>query len=138
LDGTQGDSWTTPTTATGAGTYTYTAHAQDLAGNTSSETRTYAVQYGASFGGVSSPLDPSGSSSSSLNLGSTIPVKFQLMCNGTPVSTATAKLMVQPVGSTSASGAAISTSGGTTDNSFRYDSTSQQYIFNLSTKKGYV
>jgi hypothetical protein len=43
LDGTQGDSWTTPSTATRVGTYTYTAHAQDVAGNPSSETRTYQV-----------------------------------------------------------------------------------------------
>jgi hypothetical protein len=136
LDGTQGDNWTAPTTAPGAGNYTYTAHAQDVAGNTSSETRTYAVQYGAVFGGVLSPLDPA--SSRSVNLGSTIPVKFQLLCNGTPVTNATAKLVVQLVGDPCAPGAAISTSASTTGNAFRYDSTSQQYIFNLSTTNGYI
>jgi hypothetical protein len=33
---------------------------------------------------------------------------------------------------------AISTAASTTGNLFRYDSTAQQYIFNLSTKLGYV
>jgi hypothetical protein len=136
LDGTQGDSWTAPTAASGAGTYTYAAHAQDVAGNLSSDTRTYAVQYGAAFDATLPPLNPDGSRS--VNFGSTIPVKFQLLCNGTTVTNATAKLTAQRVGGTDAPGAAISTSASTRGNAFRYDATSQQYIFNLSTQKGYI
>jgi hypothetical protein len=74
--------------------------------------------------------------SSSFTLGSTIPVKFQLLCNGVPVTNAVASLMVSQDGS--APGKAISTSAATTGNLFRYDSTSQQYIFNLATKNGYT
>lgn len=134
LDGSQGDSWTTPTSATGAGAYVYTAQARDKAGNPSQETRTYTVAYGSAFGGVSGPL--SADSSPSFNLGQTIPVTFQILCNGTPVTNAAAKLTV--TSSSGASGAAMSTSAATSGNLFRYDSTSQQYIFNLSTKQGYT
>jgi hypothetical protein len=136
LDGSPGDSWTAPTTATGAGAFIYTAHAQDMAGNPASETRTYLVQYGAAFGGVLPPADPS--STRTFNLGSTIPVKFQLMCNGTPIPNAGATLFVQSAGSAVSPGAAISTSAATTANAFSYDPIGQQYIFTLSTKQGYV
>jgi hypothetical protein len=136
LDSSPGDSWTAPTTATGAGVFIYTALAQDMAGNPASETRTYPVQYGAAFGGVLPPADPS--STRTFNLGSTIPVKFQLVCNGTPITNADATLFVQSAGSAVSPGAALSASAATTANAFVYDPTSQQYIFTLSTKKGYV
>lgn len=134
LDGSQGDSWTTPSTATGAGAYVYTAHAQDMAGNSTKETRTYTVEYGSAFGGVLSPIAPDGSSS--FALGQTVPVKFQILCNGTPVTNAVASLTVSQNGSVA--GNANSTSAATTGNLFRYDSTSQQYVFNMSTKNGYT
>src|SRR5262249_45932601 len=97
---TKGDSWTAPTSADGAGTYTYTPQAPDVAGNPASETRTYPAQYSAAFGGILPPVDPS--STRTFNLGSTIPVKFQLMCNGTPISNAAASLTVQQFGNASA------------------------------------
>src|ERR671924_213919 len=114
LDGSEGDSWTPSSLPSGVGTYTYSAHAQDKAGNPSSETRIYIVQYGSSFSGYLQPINSDGSSR--FKLGSTVPVKFRLTCGSIPISTAAS----------------------TTGNLFRYDSTAQQYIFNLSTKLGYT
>jgi hypothetical protein len=138
LDGSEGDSWTPSSVASGVGTYTYTAHAQDKAGNPSSETRTYTVQYGSSFSGYLQPINSDGSSR--FKLGSTIPVKFRLTCGSTPISNAVAKLYVAKGDSVPDPGVdeAISTAASTTGNLFRYDSTAQQYIFNLSTKLGYT
>jgi hypothetical protein len=139
LDGTEGDSWSTPGTASGVGTYTYSAHAEDNADNTSSETRVYKLQYGSgAYSGVLQPIN--GDGSSRFKLGSTVPVKFRLSCNGVPVSGAVAKLTVKQGDNTADPGVdeAISTSSATTGNLFRYDATAGQYIFNLSTKQGYV
>ncbi len=59
-------------------------------------------------------------------LGSTLPVKFQLLdANNQPISTATVRIAVSKVG------------GGTAtlpDDLFRYDPTAGQYIFNLHTR----
>jgi hypothetical protein len=142
LDGTQGDSWVTPTTTSGVGTYTYTAHATDKAGNSISETRTYTDTYGtAAVAAVPflQPINPDGSSR--FKLGSTVPVKFQAACNGVPVSTVVAKMFVKQGDSQPDPGTdeAISTSAATTGNLFRWTgSPDNQYIFNLSTKLGYT
>jgi hypothetical protein len=132
------DSWTTPTTAAGVGTYTYTAQADDKAGNHAQDSRTYDVTYGGAFGGYLQPINSDGSSR--FKLGSTIPVKFQLLCGSTPIATAVAKLYVAKGDAVPDPGVdeAISTAASTTGNLFRYDSTAQQYIFNLSTKLGYT
>src|SRR5262249_38950957 len=121
LDGTQGDSWTTPGTPSGVGTYSYTAHATDIAGNNSTETRTYTVTYGGAFSGYLQPINMDGTSR--FKLGSTVPVKFQLICNGTPISNAVAKMYVAFGDPTPDPGVdeAISTSNATTGNLFRYD-----------------
>jgi hypothetical protein len=133
LDGSEGDTWTTPTTATGAGVYTYTAHAQDVAGNTIADTRTFSVQYNAAFSGL---LDPyNANQAKSFNLGSTLPIKFQLMCNGTPISTAVASLSVKQGSGTAATAKPKKLS---TTNTFTYDATSQTYQLNVSTGNGYT
>jgi hypothetical protein len=69
-----------------------------------------------------------------------VPVKFQLACNGLPISTAVAQLYVVQGDSKPDPGfdEAISTAASTTGNLFRYDATAGQYIFNLSTKLGYT
>ncbi len=71
-------------------------------------------------------------------LGSTVPVKFQLTgASGTFVSTATARLTVEQVSGTTPVGTPIDATpsgGANTGDLFRYDSTSNQYVFNLSTK----
>lgn len=134
----QSDSWTTPSTPSGVGTYTYNATATDVAGNTTSETRTYTVNYSGAFSGYLQPINTDGSSR--FKLGSTIPVKFQLTCSGVSISNAVAKLYVAKGDNVPDPGVdeAISTAASTTGNLFRYDSTAQQYIFNLSTKLGYT
>lgn len=91
--------------------------------------------YPYSFYGFFPPINNDGSSI--FKLGSTVPVKFQLKDpQGDYFTTATAKIYIANI-----SGNAIgtymeahSTSAATTGNLFRYDSTSNQYIFNLSTK----
>src|SRR5919108_438737 len=61
-------------------------------------------------------------------------------CGTIPISNAVAKLYVAKGDSAPDPGVdeAISTAASTTGNLFRYDSTAQQYIFNLSTKLGYT
>jgi hypothetical protein len=140
LDGSEGETWTTPATPSGAGTYTYSAHAQDKAGNSSSYgPKTYAVLYGTAFGGFLQPINSDGSSR--FKLGSTIPVKFQALCNGVPVGNVVAKMYVVKGDNQPDPGVdeAISTAAATTGNLFRYTGApDNQYIFNLSTKLGYT
>ena len=138
LDGTEEDSWTVPTSASGVGTYEYSAHATDNVGNESDETRTYHVNYGASVTPFLQPINLDGTSR--FRLGSTIPVKFKATCNGAPVTNVTARMYVGIGDSSPDPGVdeAVSTSAATTGNLFRYDATAGQYIFNLSTKSGYV
>jgi hypothetical protein len=145
LDGSQADSWTTPSSASGVGTYTYSAQAKDNAGRTASETRTYTKTYGASYGGVTQPINGGATAAltdddSRFKLGSTVPVKFRMMCGTTPIDNAVAKLNVKKADGTPDPGVdeAVSTAASTTGNLFRYDATSGQYIFNLSTKNGYT
>lgn len=145
LDGTEADSWTTPTTASGVGTYTYSATAKDVAGRTTTETRTYKSFYGSAFAGVQQPINGGttadlGDDNSRFKLGSTVPVKFKLMCGTTPITNAVAKLNVKVADNNPDPGTeeAVSTSAATTGNLFRYDATAGQYIFNLSTKAGYT
>jgi hypothetical protein len=66
--------------------------------------------------------------STSYKAGSTLPVKFQLTDKaGNYLTGATAKIYVED-------SSGISTSAAVEDHQFRYDSTENQYIFNLSTK----
>ncbi|OAS82472.1 MULTISPECIES: PxKF domain-containing protein [Metabacillus] len=66
--------------------------------------------------------------SRSYKAGSTLPVKFQLTDKaGNYLTGATAKIYVED-------SSGISTSAAVEDHQFRYDSTENQYIFNLSTK----
>ncbi len=86
------------------------------------------------FGGILPPINEDGSSV--FKLGRTIPVKFQLLDDqGNFVTDAVANIFVKKVSNgTSGEIAAVSTAAATTGNLFRYDSSSNQYIFNLSTK----
>ncbi len=129
---------TAPNNLSGVGTYTYTVTATDYAGNTATASKSYFVAYGAAFGGFLQPINSDGLSR--FKLGSTVPVKFQLMCGATPIPNATAWLYVAQGDSVPDPGVdeAISTSAATIGNLFRYDNTAQQYIFNLSTKSGYT
>jgi hypothetical protein len=86
------------------------------------------------FRGILPPINKDGSSV--FKLGRTIPVKFQLLDDQDNfVTDAVANIFVKKVSNgTSGEVAAVSTAAATTGNLFRYDSSSNQYIFNLSTK----
>jgi hypothetical protein len=139
-----GQTWTVPGTSP-FGTYTYEAHATDVAGNTDSYgPENYSYTYGIGSGGLAyngvlQPINMTGTPSV-FKLGSTVPVKFTLACGSTSYGDAVAKLFVKKSDSTVASDVneATSTAASTTGNLFRYDATAGQYIFNLSTKSGYT
>jgi len=129
------DAWS-PASAFGLGQQSiYTAEADDYATNHSQETRTYtASTYGSAFKGIEQPINSDGSSR--FKLGSTVPVKFRMMCGTTSVSNVVANLWLTRGDSAPDPGVdeAVSTAASTTGSLFRYDATAQQYIFNLSTK----
>lgn len=107
--------------------------AKDKAGNITTVTINYKVIY--NFSGILQPINTDGSSL--FKQGSTIPVKFSLTDAGNKyISTATAKLYYSKISDNVLGSVleAISTSSATTGNLFRYDSTSNQYIYNLNTK----
>jgi hypothetical protein len=80
------------------------------------------------FIGFLKPLEAEGTPSGTFKAGSTIPVKFQLTgAQGNYISTATAQIWVD-------SNPGASSGSSNNENYFRYDSTNNQYIFNLSTK----
>jgi N-acetylneuraminic acid mutarotase len=97
------------------------------------------VLYSTAVGhGFLQPINVPPQVESVFKIGSTIPVKFQLfLADGvTPVSTALATIQVNKVSSGVPSGV-NETVTSTVPNqgiNFRYDQTSQQYIFNLGTK----
>jgi hypothetical protein len=111
------------------GSQTFTVTATDNADNTATQTVTYNVAY--KFSGFLPPLKVKGKQQTlQFKPGSTIPVKFQLTDNnGNYLSTATAQIWVD-----SKSSLGKSSGRANKDNNFRYDTTSNQYIFNLSTK----
>ena len=93
---------------------------------------TYNVVY--NFSGLLPPINANGNS---FKLGSTIPIKFQLWdANGKNISTAIARIYLANVTNGIIGKERNGTSSGNanTDNLFRYDTTANQYIFNLATK----
>ncbi len=69
-------------------------------------------------------------------LGSTIPVKFQLTGAASALANLAARIYVKPAGTSSIGTEIEGTSSSAADpgNTFRYDSASGQYVFNLGTK----
>ena len=88
------------------------------------------------FGGILPPIKADGSSV--FKLGRTIPVKFQLRDDqGNFVTNAVANIFLQKFDNGDPEGDPMegdSTSAASTGTEFRYDFTSNQYIFNLATK----
>jgi hypothetical protein len=120
-------------TLTKLGANTFTLEATDVAGNAVSQSIVFNVEY--IFSGFLPPVVADGSKV--YKLGQTLPVKFQLQdANTIYVSTALATLTLQQFSDDTPIGDPIaveSTSGADTGNTFRYDFTNDQYIFNLNT-----
>jgi hypothetical protein len=129
--------------------------AADNAGNSNSASANYSVVYGNGFLGIQQPINggltPSltadssdaafGDDNSRFKLGSTVPVKFTLKdAAGALIPDAIAKLNVKKADNEPDAGVneTTSTLTATTGNLFRYDATSGQYVFNLSTKSAYT
>jgi hypothetical protein len=126
------------------GTRTVTCTATDSAGNTSSAMATYKVIY--RFDGFLQPINDtarpqncgSPCATSIFKGGSTVPVKFQLKdANGNLVQAGSLPQWLTPVKG-SATSATVDESNysdpATSGSTFRWDSTSQLYIYNWSTK----
>jgi hypothetical protein len=113
------------------GTTTVNCSATDAAGNEATGSFSVTVHR---YSGVLSPIK---SGSSVFKAGSTVPVKFQLTdANGAFVTDAIARIYLRHLDGGDPEGEliAVSTSAATAGNLFRYDSSANQYIFNLSTK----
>ncbi|HEV8122588.1 MAG TPA: PxKF domain-containing protein [Candidatus Polarisedimenticolia bacterium] len=84
--------------------------------------------------GVLQPIN--GDGTSIFKLGSTVPVKFQLTTPCVPTGTFTAKIFLAKITSDilGSEVEATSTSAADTGNTFRYDASGDQYIYNLATK----
>jgi len=114
------------------GTTTVTCTATDSRGNTATASVKVSITY--AWSGVLKPLNADGSSI--FKLGSTIPVKFRFTGDSAGITDAVAKLYVAKVSDDVAGEEveAVSTASAIEGNQFRYDPTSEQYIFNWSTK----
>jgi hypothetical protein len=120
----------------GLGATTVSCTAKDATGNTSAA-RTFSVTVAYGKSGILQPINVDGTSV--FKLGSTIPVKFKLEGLSAGIIDATARITVAKQNSTLVSSweddtAGATTSAATTGNLFRYDASSDQYIFNLNTK----
>ena len=109
------------------GSYKVTYIVEDSHGNTAEKTTNVRVIY--CFEGILSPINSNGSSI--YKLGKTIPVKFKVKdVSNNYIDNAVAQLSYQRIDIGGQSVINI-------ENSFRYDKEEQQYIYNLSTKKGF-
>jgi hypothetical protein len=123
------------------GDYAFTATARDKAGNTATLSGRYHVNL-YRFSGFLQPInDPSiqpGAPISVVKTGSTLPVKFQLRdAQGNLVQARTAPQWLTPVRGgliTASVNESTGSDPGTTDGTFRWDATAQQYIYNWQTK----
>ena len=87
------------------------------------------------FSGILQPINSDGSSI--FKLGSTVPIKFQLLdASGNNIDTAQAQLRIAKVTNSVVGDytEAISSGNSNTGNIFRYDTGTHQYSFNLATK----
>ncbi|MEW6181561.1 MAG: NosD domain-containing protein [Bacillota bacterium] len=111
----------------------FTVTAVDNAGNQAAKTVNYYVRY--AYSGVLPPIDNDGGST--FKLGRCIPVKFRLQdADGNYATKATVRLYLAKVveGVPGDEIEAVSNSQAVDDNSFRYSTDENQYLFNLETK----
>jgi hypothetical protein len=124
----------------GVGTFGFTATATDKAGNTTTQTGSYKVNY--RWDGFLQPINDTAhqidQGVSIFKGGSTVPVKFQLKkADGTVVQANALPQWPSAVkGSltTAAVDESVYSDPATSGSTYRYDSTAQQYIYNWSTK----
>jgi hypothetical protein len=97
-------------------------------------TKSFLVTVGFSWSDLLQPINTNGTSV--FKQGSTIPVKFNLTGASAGITNGAFKLYAAKVsnGIAGTELEAISTSAADTGNTFRYDASARQYIFNLSTK----
>ena len=139
-DGFSGVASCTGTTPNGAnldtssvGMHSFAIQAVDLAGNSTTQSVSYVVQY--SFNGFGSPIVNS-PYINAVSAGSTVPVKWQLQdANGAYVSSLSSflSLVSYPVTCPGAPAVAISSSTTTGDSTPHYDSSSNQFVYNWKT-----
>jgi hypothetical protein len=134
----------------GVGTFTYTATATDNAGNTTTQTGTYQVVYNVQYGTaffqqpINDTAHMTGLATSIFKAGSTVPVKFQLKdAKGNIVTPSSAPVWITPQWGVSTKGAvdeSVYTLPADSGSTFRYDSSSQTWLYNWntsSTQAGY-
>jgi hypothetical protein len=125
------------------GAQTFTVTAQDAAGNTTSKTNTFSIQYASSgtcYGEpghvIRQPINADGSSV--FKQGSTVPAKFRVCdANGVSIGTAgvvTSFKLVQRIAGTVSTGVNEDVVSTTPDTAFRWSASDQQWIFNINTK----
>jgi hypothetical protein len=126
------------TPPTGIGSHTFSVTATDAAGNHTTATVAYAVQYG--FVGLLQPVDDGvGQTMSIFKRSSTIPLKFKLLTSTGPLSSTAAaalsascdlKVSYVAVGTTSAPvDESLYTDAADSDGCFRWDGSQFQYNF---------
>jgi hypothetical protein len=131
--------------ANGVGTFNFTATAKDKAGNTATLTGVYKVVYNVQtdvaffLQPINDTAHQTGLTTSIFKAGSTVPVKFQLKdANGNVVQASSLPLWLTPAkGSptTAAVDEIAYSDPATTGGTYRWDSTTQQYIYNWGTPK---
>jgi large repetitive protein len=126
-------SWMPSASQAGA-VYSITARVTDNGSPNLYAEQTFTVGVAYTWTGVLSPINADGTSV--FKLGRTIPVKFKLAGASTGITTAVAKVYIAKVNNNVVGEAveADATGGSTDSNIFRYDPTTDQYIFNLDTK----
>jgi hypothetical protein len=128
-------------TANGVGTFTYTASATDAAGNTATESGTYAVIY--RWSGVLQPINDTAhqvdATTSIFKAGSTVPTKFVLRrADGSPVQAGASPVWLTPAKGSAITAAVDETAysaAPTTGGVFKYDAASGQYHYNWGTPR---
>ncbi len=124
-------SWTPSINQVGS-VYTFNVRVTDIGGLFAEQDVQIGVAY--EWSNLLSPINPTGGST--FNRGSTIPVKFKLSGASSGISNARARLMLSKIvnGVPGNEFPAVSNGAANNGNFFRYDTTENQYIFNLSTK----
>jgi hypothetical protein len=123
--------------ATGtAGTHNFTVTGSDLADNEASATHTYTVGY--RFSGFRPPVGPG---LNSVKGGQTVPIKWQLRdySNGFVRALSSVRSITsRPIACPGASSTTISESATGTQVGLRYDTTSEQFVYDWRTDRAWV